>query len=125
MLPQRLPGLHGMIDETETALAGDPLFEILLVTTPQTAIPFVASEIGVAPTTDIVAVADASKGFPRDTVRETGLRKRRYCPICEEVEVKLIWEERLPNVSCKSCGWVFSADWGELLETLGISRGGS
>jgi len=49
--PQRIPGLPGMLDAIERALADDPRFDMILVSNPMTAIPLVAAGLGVAPST--------------------------------------------------------------------------
>jgi DNA-binding transcriptional LysR family regulator len=51
IVPNRLPGLPGMFDAVDAELAGDPRFDLILVSNPQTAIPLVAAGLGVAPST--------------------------------------------------------------------------
>lgn len=55
ILPRRMPAFSGMPEAVESALANDPTFEILEVSTPQTALPFVAAGLGVAPATQRMA----------------------------------------------------------------------
>ncbi|MFW0794813.1 LysR family transcriptional regulator [Gordonia sp. CPCC 205515] len=55
ILPYRIPAFPGMPEVVEAALADDHTFEVLEVSTPQTALPFVAAGLGVAPTTERVA----------------------------------------------------------------------
>jgi LysR family transcriptional regulator, benzoate and cis,cis-muconate-responsive activator of ben and cat genes len=51
ILPYRLPAFTGFPDYARHALAGDDTFEVLEVSTPQTAVSFVAAGLGVAPVT--------------------------------------------------------------------------
>lgn len=51
ILPYRIPAFSGMPEAIEDALVDDELFEVLEVSTPQTALPFVAAGLGVAPVT--------------------------------------------------------------------------
>ncbi|WP_306425764.1 LysR family transcriptional regulator [Streptomyces sp. CS159] len=55
ILPARIPAFSGMPDAAEKALAGDPSFGALEVSTPQTALAFVAAGLGVAPVTERIA----------------------------------------------------------------------
>lgn len=55
ILPYRLPAFAGMPDAVEQALSDDDSFEVLEVSTPQTALAFVAAGLGVAPVTDRIA----------------------------------------------------------------------
>lgn len=55
ILPYRIPAFPGMPEVVEAELSDDETFEVLEVSTPQTALPFVAAGLGVAPTTDRVA----------------------------------------------------------------------
>ena len=52
ILPSRLAAFRGMPDVVEDFLREDPTFEVLEVSTPQTALPFVAAGLGVAPITE-------------------------------------------------------------------------
>lgn len=68
ILPYRIPAFVGMPDIVERALADDETFEVLEVSTPQTAVAFVAAGLGVAPVTwriagktDAVVLLDAPK----------------------------------------------------------------
>ncbi|MFF3503395.1 LysR family transcriptional regulator [Streptomyces sp. NPDC003247] len=55
ILPYRIPAFTGMPDVVENELADDDSFEVLEVSTPQTAIAFVAAGLGVAPVTERIA----------------------------------------------------------------------
>lgn len=55
IVPYRIPAFPGMPEAVEAALFDDPDFQVLEVSTPQTALPFVAAGIGVAPTTQRLA----------------------------------------------------------------------
>lgn len=55
ILPSRIPAFVGMPDVTEKALSGDESFEVIEVSTPQTAVAFVAAGLGVAPVTERLA----------------------------------------------------------------------
>ncbi|MFC9517921.1 LysR family transcriptional regulator [Nocardiaceae bacterium NPDC056970] len=55
ILPRRMPAFSGMPEAVEMALSSDPSFEILEVSTPQTALPFVAAGLGVTPATQRMA----------------------------------------------------------------------
>ncbi|MBA0050662.1 LysR family transcriptional regulator [Streptomyces sp. AJS327] len=55
VLPRRIPAFTGMPDVVEKALAEDETFEVLEVSTPQTAISFVAAGLGVTPVTERIA----------------------------------------------------------------------
>lgn len=51
ILPYRLPAFTGFPEYARQALAADETFEVLEVSTPQTAVAFVAAGLGVAPVT--------------------------------------------------------------------------
>lgn len=55
ILPLPIPAFRGMPDVAWDRLQDDPTFEVLEVSTPQTALPFVAAGLGVAPTTQRIA----------------------------------------------------------------------
>ncbi|MEU9094976.1 LysR family transcriptional regulator [Streptomyces sp. NPDC048428] len=55
ILPYRIPAFVGMPDVVEAALSDDDSFEVLEVSTPQTALAFVAAGLGVAPVTQRIA----------------------------------------------------------------------
>ncbi|GAB2804948.1 LysR family transcriptional regulator [Streptomyces chlorus] len=55
ILPSRIPAFSGMPDAAEKALSDDESFEVLEVSTPQTALAFVAAGLGVAPVTERIA----------------------------------------------------------------------
>jgi len=55
ILPHRIAAFRGMPEVVEAALSGDDSFEILEVSTPQTAVPFVAAGLGVTPITQRLA----------------------------------------------------------------------
>ncbi|MCG2621395.1 LysR family transcriptional regulator [Arthrobacter sp. I2-34] len=55
ILPYRLAAFQGMPEAVEGALSDDKSFEVLEVSTPQTALPFVAAGLGVAPVTQRIA----------------------------------------------------------------------
>ncbi|MBD0862313.1 LysR family transcriptional regulator [Gordonia sp. zg691] len=55
ILPYPIPAFPGMPEVVTRALADDPTLEVLSVSTPQTAIPFVAAGLGVAPSTRKIA----------------------------------------------------------------------
>ncbi|PZH20987.1 LysR family transcriptional regulator [Streptomyces sp. NTH33] len=55
ILPSPIPAFSGMPDAAEKALAADESFEVLEVSTPQTALAFVAAGLGVAPVTERMA----------------------------------------------------------------------
>lgn len=55
ILPHPITAFTGMPDTVIAALADDEGFDILHVSTPQTAVPFVAAGLGVAPTTQRIA----------------------------------------------------------------------
>lgn len=71
ILPYRIPAFSGMPDIVEETLADDEGFDVLEVSTPQTAIAFVAAGLGVAPATqriaegnEAVALLDPRNGLP-------------------------------------------------------------
>jgi len=51
ILPRRMEEFSGMPDDAQAALGDDPDFEKIEVSTPQTAVAFVAAGLGVAPST--------------------------------------------------------------------------
>ncbi|MBQ0826177.1 LysR family transcriptional regulator [Streptomyces tagetis] len=55
ILPSRIPAFSGMPEVAEKALSGDETFDVLEVSTPQTAVAFVAAGLGVAPVTQRLA----------------------------------------------------------------------
>ncbi|MEV5010692.1 LysR family transcriptional regulator [Streptomyces sp. NPDC093064] len=55
ILPSRLSAFWGMPDAAEKALSGDDSFEVIEVSTPQTAVAFVAAGLGVALVTERIA----------------------------------------------------------------------
>lgn len=55
IVPHRIPAFRGMVDRVEQELHDDPTFRMLTVSTPQTAVPFVAAGLGVAPVTQSIA----------------------------------------------------------------------
>lgn len=55
ILPYRIPAFTGMPEVVGNALVGDETFEVLEVSTPQTAVAFVAAGLGVAPVTQRIA----------------------------------------------------------------------
>lgn len=55
ILPLAIPAFFGMYDRVTHRLKDDPSFNVLEVSTPQTALPFVAAGLGVAPTTNQLA----------------------------------------------------------------------
>lgn len=55
ILPYRISAFVGMPDAVEKALSDDESFEVLEVSTPQTALAFVAAGLGVAPVTQRIA----------------------------------------------------------------------
>ncbi|MFF2652988.1 LysR family transcriptional regulator [Streptomyces sp. NPDC058045] len=60
ILPYRLSAFSGMPEVVEGALSDDPSFEVLEVSTPQTAVAFVAAGLGVAPVTQRMAEKSGS-----------------------------------------------------------------
>jgi DNA-binding transcriptional LysR family regulator len=60
ILPYRMAAFTGMPDLTEEALGDDETFEVLEVSTPQTALAFVGPGLGVAPVTRRMAEANTS-----------------------------------------------------------------
>lgn len=57
ILPHRLVDFDGMPNRITKWLRDDPTFEVLDVSTPQTALPFVAAGLGVSPTTERIGNA--------------------------------------------------------------------
>ncbi|MFI9626845.1 LysR family transcriptional regulator [Streptomyces sp. NPDC052042] len=55
ILPYRIPAFVGMPEVVGNALVGDETFEVLEVSTPQTAVAFVAAGLGVAPVSRRIA----------------------------------------------------------------------
>ncbi|HEY9330330.1 MAG TPA: LysR family transcriptional regulator [Streptomyces sp.] len=55
ILPHRIPAFVGMPEVVGNALSHDETFEVLEVSTPQTALAFVAAGLGVAPVTQRIA----------------------------------------------------------------------
>jgi LysR family transcriptional regulator, benzoate and cis,cis-muconate-responsive activator of ben and cat genes len=55
ILPLAIPAFSGMIEQVTRRLDDDPSLTLLEVSTPQTALPFVAAGLGVTPTTDRLA----------------------------------------------------------------------
>ncbi|MGX4694297.1 LysR family transcriptional regulator [Streptomyces sp. JNUCC 63] len=55
ILPSPIPAFSGMPDAAEKALEADESFEVIEVSTPQTALAFVAAGLGVAPVTERMA----------------------------------------------------------------------
>ncbi|MGW5971952.1 LysR family transcriptional regulator [Streptomyces sp. NPDC055186] len=55
ILPSPIPAFSGMPDAAEKALSTDESFEVIEVSTPQTALAFVAAGLGVAPVTERMA----------------------------------------------------------------------
>lgn len=58
ILPQRIPGMPGMLENVEAELAGASAFDPIFVSNPQTAIPLVAAGIGVSPSTERICASD-------------------------------------------------------------------
>lgn len=58
ILPQRIPGMPGMLENVESELAGTSSFDSIFVSNPQTAIPLVAAGIGVSPSTERICAHD-------------------------------------------------------------------
>lgn len=54
VLPQRIPGFPGMPEAVRSAVGDEEDFDVLQVSNPQTALPFVAAGLGVSPGTELM-----------------------------------------------------------------------